>query len=488
MSEQLDFTLPDEVSRPRQPRKGRGLNSFLLLLILIAVVGFGVVTLLRSNAPSSRRGGLGPESERALASKLQDRGLNVSAAEAWLRYLSVAKLEPKEKASRYYDVGKLYQEAGDFERALVNYYRSESVAEVDELALELRRRKRECFRRLGNIAGLNRELEAMTSLAPGGAAKEAGGEVVAEIGPEKITMEDVNRRIDRLVELQPSRRLGFMSKEEVNKQKERLVDQFQSKEAKFRVLQDMVSKEVLLREAVKRGVDKEAENERAIEEFRSSFLANQLLDAEINQKVNITESDLRDYYNAHKQDFRAKARVSISQIVTEKQEDAERVLEKLKDGKSFEECAKEFSTDDATKEKGGEVEAEIEKGGNIPGIGANVDVHAHLFAMKENDVSPKPVKVGEKYYIFKVRGGLPERVKAFEEVRWEVGTRKRQEKVRELREALIERLQTEHNVIIHRSKFLPEESERIEGSGGRVQGSGKGEKKKGGGSPSTGTI
>ncbi|NQT83803.1 hypothetical protein HQ563_12300, partial [bacterium] len=202
MSDQLDFTLPDEVSRPSQPRKGRGLNNFLLILILIAVVGFGVMAFLRDNAPAPREGGFGPEGERALAAKLQDRGLNVSSAEAWLRYLAVAKLHSKERAARYYDVGKLYQEAGDFERALINYYRSESIAQMDELQVELSRRKRQCFRRLGNIAGLNRELEAMTSLASAKAVKEAGEDVVSEIGPEKIKMGDLNRRIDEMVELQ----------------------------------------------------------------------------------------------------------------------------------------------------------------------------------------------------------------------------------------------------------------------------------------------
>ncbi len=488
MSEQLDFSLPDEGSRPRQPQKGRGLNSFFLLVILIAVVGFAVVTLLRRNAPSSRREGLGPESERALASKLQDRGLNVSSAEAWLRYLAVAKLDPKEEAARYYDVGKLYQEAGDFERALVNYYRSEAVAEVDELALELSRRKRECFRRLGNIAGLNRELEAMTSLAPEKAVKEAGEDVVAEIGPEKITMEDVNRRIDEMVELQFKQFGGFDSKESMIRLKESITDQFQSPERKFRILQEMMAQKVLLREAVKRGLDKQPENERAMEAFRSSFLANQVMDAETKQKVNITESDLRDYYTAHKNDFRAKAKVSISQIVTKKQEDAEKVLGELKKGKSFEECAKEFSTDEATKENGGEVTEEIEKGGNIPGFGDNVDVHAHLFAMKENEVSSKPVKVDDKFYIFKVRKLVPERIKPFEEVKTEVERTKNQEKVREVREALIKRLETEHNVIIHRSKFLPEEAERVKGSGVGVQGAGKDEKKRRGATPSTGTI
>jgi parvulin-like peptidyl-prolyl isomerase len=386
--------------------------------------------------------------------------LKESAAETWLKYLEAKKLDAGERATVYYQVGKLFQEAGDFERALVNYYRSEAAAKVEDFQLELSRRKRECFRRLGNIAGLNQELAAMTALP--GERKEGVGEVVAEIGPQKITLEEVNRRIDRLVDLQLKQYSAFMTPEQVSKQKEQLVDRFQNKQAKLKVLEDVVASEVLLREAIKRGLDKKPENDEAIEEYRNMFLANEVLDEEVAQKVNITESDLRDYYKAHEQDFRDKAKAEISQIVTEKEEDAAEALKKLREGKSFEECAKEFSFDEATKEKGGVVEGVIEKGGQIPGIGNNVDVHAHLFALKENEVSSKPVTVDNKFYVFKVRKVIPERIKTFDEVREEVERRKTQEKANEVREALIQRLQNEHSVIIHRSKFLPDKPEQKE--------------------------
>ncbi len=459
MTDQIDFSLPDEMSRPKESRKGRGPSNALLLLVLMAVIGMGVLVFLRGNAPTPRQEGLDADNERVLAAKLQDRGLNLSSAEAWLRYLEVAKLDPKEKATRYYDVGKLYQEEGDFEKALVNYYRSEAVAEVADLRVELARRKRECFRRLGNIAGLNRELEAMTSLAPEGQRKESEGEVVAEIGSEKITLADLDRRVNQAVELQVRQLARFMSGEQLDEQKEKLFDQFQSKQAKFEFLQDLIAKEVLLREAMKQGLDKQPDSEEVIEELRRNFLANEVLDAEIERKVNVTESDLRDYYAAHKEDFKEKPKVSISQIVTESEEDAQKALQALQDGRSFEVCAKEFSIDEETKEKGGEVELGIEKGGFIPGIENTVDVHAHLFAMKENEVSEKPVEVNGKFYIFRVRKVIPERIQPFEDVKYDVQRRKTREKVQEVQEALIERLQNEHNVIIHRSKFLPEKPE-----------------------------
>jgi parvulin-like peptidyl-prolyl isomerase len=303
-------------------------------------------------------------------------------------------------------------------------------------------------------------LAAITALP--GEKKEGVGEVVAEIGPQKITLEEVNRRIDRLVDLQLKQYSSFMTPEQVSKQKEQLVDRFQNKQAKLKVLEDIVASEVLLREAIKRGLDKKPENDEAIEEYRSMFLANEVLDEEVAQKVNITESDLRDYYKAHEQDFKEKAKVEISQIVTQKEEDAAEALKKLGEGKSFEECAKEFSFDEATKENGGAVEGAIEKGGDIPGIGNNVDVHAQLFSLKENEVSSKPVKVDEKFCVFKVRKVIPGRIKTFDEVRDEVERRKSQEKMNEVREALIQRLQNEHKVIIHRSKFLPDKPEEKE--------------------------
>lgn len=454
MSAQLDFRLPDEGPRSGKPPRGPIVNTFLLFIILIAVVGVAVVTFMRGKEATPRQGALDAERERALAATLQDRGLKQSAAETWLKYLEAKELDAGERATVYYQVGKLFQEAGDFERALVNYYRSESAAKVEDLQLELSRRKRECFRRLGNIAGLNQELAAMTALP--GEKKEGVGEVVAEIGPQKITLEEVNRRIDRLVDLQLKQYPSFMSPEQVSKQKEELVDRFQNKQAKLKVLEDIVASEVLLREAIKRGLDKKPENDEAIEEYRSMFLANEVLEEEVAEKVNVTESDLRDYYKAHEQDFKEKAKVEISQMVTEKEEDAAEALKKLGEGKDFEECAREFSVDEATKEKGGVVEGAIEKGGRIPGIGNNVDVHAQLFSLKENEVSSKPVKADEKFYVFKVRKVIPERIKSFEEAREDVERRKTGEKVNEVREALIQRLQNEHSVIIHRSSFLPD--------------------------------
>ena len=457
MSAQLDFHLPDAGPRSARAPRGPAVNTLLLFILLVAVVGVAIITFMREKERRSGAPAVDAERERALAATLQDRGLKESAAETWLKYLEAKDLNAGERATIYYQVGKLFQEAGDFERALVNYYRSEAAAKVEDLQLELSRRKRECFRRLGNIAGLNQELAAMTALP--GEKREGVGEVVAEIGPQKITIEELNRRIDRLVDLQLKQYSAFMSPEQLNKQKEQLVDRFRTNQAKLKVLEDIVSSEVLLREAIQRGLDKKPQNDEAIEEYRRMFLANQVLDEEVAQKVNITESDLRDYYKAHEQDFKERAKVEVSQIVTETEEDAGEVLKKMNEGQSFEECANEFSIDDATKENGGAVEGAIEKGGHIPGIGNSVDVHAHLFALKENEVSAKPIKVDEKFYLFKVRKVIPERIQPFEEVREEVARRKTQEKMNEVREALIQRLQNEHKVIIHRSKFVSQQPE-----------------------------
>jgi parvulin-like peptidyl-prolyl isomerase len=444
MSDQLDFSLPGEGSRRGTPPRSGGYNVVLLLIILVAVIGIGVLSLRRANSPGPPDQGMSPDREREIAAKLQDRGLKVSAAEVWLKYAAATKLEPQERATIYYQVGKLY--------------RSEASATVDDLRLDLARRKVDCFRRLGNFAGLNQEMVAMTSLTPG-EAEATGGEAVAELGPRKITMADVDREIDRMVDLQLRQYSAYMTEEQLNQQKEKFVGQFRSKQAKLQILQEMVAKEVLLREAIKRGLDKKRENDEAIEEYRKSLLANKVLDEEITQRVNITESDLKDYYEAHKEDYREKAGVEISWIVVEEKEAAAAVLQALENGKSFEECAKEFSIDDITKEQGGEVPGKIEKGGDIPGIGNNVDVHAHLFSLKENEISSEPVVVDDKYYVFKVRKVVPERVQPYDEVSYDVSRKKREEKVREVREALIQRLQNEHGAIIHRSKFMPEETD-----------------------------
>ena len=62
-------------------------------------------------------------------------------------------------------------------------------------------------------------------------AQEAGGEVVAEIGAEKIMLADLDAQIENALDNQLSSVAAFMSTEQFNEQKKKMLEQYQNPQA-----------------------------------------------------------------------------------------------------------------------------------------------------------------------------------------------------------------------------------------------------------------
>jgi len=145
MADELDFTLPESGNRSRG--KGESGGRLLLVVVLLAVLANIGLTLARRDA---RDGGEGPESaavpaesQKQLALKLEKQGLSSRAAAAWQEYLGLIQSKGHGAATIWYRIGKLYQEAGDYELALESFYRSEAFAKIEDLGPEINRRTQE---------------------------------------------------------------------------------------------------------------------------------------------------------------------------------------------------------------------------------------------------------------------------------------------------------------------------------------------------------
>ena len=112
-----------------------------------------------------------------------------------------------------------------------------------------------------------------------------------------------------------------------------------------------------------------------VPEKRSAQFA--LLDlGQLRQKTAISDEDLRAYYNAHLSDYKVQDRAHVEQIlfktlgktdaeVAEIRKQAEDVLKKAKLGANFEDLARKYSEDAATKDKGGDL-GWIVRGQTVP--------------------------------------------------------------------------------------------------------------------------
>jgi foldase protein PrsA len=111
-------------------------------------------------------------------------------------------------------------------------------------------------------------------------------------------------------------------------------------------------------------------------------------------RINITEEEIKTYFDENKETFDTKEQVKASHILVADEATAKEVKKKISAGADFAELAKEYSTDTATSEKGGDL-GYFERGT----MATEFDEMA--FTLEKNVISD-PVKTDYGYHIIKV--------------------------------------------------------------------------------------
>ncbi|MFA5353990.1 MAG: peptidylprolyl isomerase, partial [Thermodesulfovibrionales bacterium] len=118
-----------------------------------------------------------------------------------------------------------------------------------------------------------------------------------------------------------------------------------------------------------KGFDKKADIKEELEMISNDLLAQEFLRTEILEKVEITDADVKSYYEANKENFRVPAMVKarhilISQNIPGKtpeeasqkaREKAEEAMKRVQAGEDFAKVATEMSDDTGTKASGGDL-------------------------------------------------------------------------------------------------------------------------------------
>lgn len=299
MTDDLNLTL-----RSNQPGPGGPGRTVVVLLVLVLAVGIidVVLTLRPEEKRSISVGGLSRENLEEIALKLEKQNLPGAAARAWVEYLDATKPARDERARIWYRIGKIYQNGGDYERALEAFYRCEGIAELDELATEIGRRTAECLENLGRFAALRFELEERTAFAPEDST--AGSDVLAEIGSWKITRAELDMMVEAEIEAQLSQLAGSLSPEERRAQKERLLDQVLRGGERVKWLERFIAEELLYRSAREEGIYEDPEVRSLLGNVERKLLAQKMMDREYASRVTVTPEELRGYYDSHLDDFK----------------------------------------------------------------------------------------------------------------------------------------------------------------------------------------
>lgn len=149
------------------------------------------------------------------------------------------------------------------------------------------------------------------------------------------------------------------------------------------------------------------------ERIRTRLLIKKLIDEVVNSKVKVTEKELKNYFEAHQEDFQKGERIRALHILVSNEEEARQILKWLEQGRDFSELAREYSQSLEGAEGGdmGFLEA-----GHLP------EEFDPVFKLSPGEVS-EIIQTPYGYHVFKVVEKEPARQRLFEEAREEIHAR-----------------------------------------------------------------
>ncbi|MEW6409119.1 MAG: peptidylprolyl isomerase [Nitrospirota bacterium] len=165
--------------------------------------------------------------------------------------------------------------------------------------------------------------------------KGARGAVVAEVNGTKITVEEFKKQFEQI----PDFAKPLLS----------------TPEGKRRFLEELVNKELIYKEAMKQGLDKDKDYIARVEDFKKAALLDIVLQREIEAKVSIKDEDVKKYYDTHPDEFKANGKVRASHILVGTEAEAKKIKERLRKGEDFAKLAVKFSQDRETAKRGGDI-------------------------------------------------------------------------------------------------------------------------------------
>ncbi len=251
-----------------------------------------------------------------------------------------------------------------------------------------------------------------------------GSKVVAEVGKEKITLEEIDGMIknlpQQLQEIASSQRESF--------------------------LENVINQKLLYAEALSRNLGKDSNVEKQIEEMTKQIIIGEFLRREIEQKVYIFDEDVKNYFEANKQQFIEPEKFRARHILVDTQEEADDILTRLNAGEDFATLAKGKSKD-PSKENGGDL-GFLSKGQTV------LEFEQAALALEPGQ-SSGVVKTQFGYHIIKLEEKQPAREHSFEEIKDKLKQVLLANKQREGFEALLKELRDKNKVVIYKEVLQP---------------------------------
>lgn len=151
------------------------------------------------------------------------------------------------------------------------------------------------------------------------------GTVIARVNKTSFTLEELEEQIPPFMTVPADRKKDFVN--------------------------EWISTEVVYQEALKKGLNKDEKVKRQMDLLVKQYLANELLQRRLENEGDVTDFEVKEYYQEHERDFNSQ--IKIAHILLSSEAEAKKIHDKLKAGEDFITLARTFSLDSVTAPNGG---------------------------------------------------------------------------------------------------------------------------------------
>ncbi len=256
-------------------------------------------------------------------------------------------------------------------------------------------------------------------------AREQEGEALARIGDDAVTLQDLEARLEGMP--------PFMR------------EQLNTPEGRERLLKAIVEEEIIVRDAIDRGLDKSESFKDEMARHRRDALVRLFYEQVIEKQSAPDADEVAGYYEDRIEEFTIPENIKGRHILVATEAEARSVRRQLEAGADFGDLAREKSLDSFTKDRGGVLHGEIRRGQPIKTLGDLPELVEVFFQLGEGELS-QPVKTEKGYHIVRVDERNPERVRSLDEVRADIVSRLTYDNRNAVRDSIIADLKTKYRV------------------------------------------
>lgn len=184
------------------------------------------------------------------------------------------------------------------------------------------------------------------------------------------------------------------------------------KDTQTKILDQIINKKLLAQEAIRNGITKDESYQQALKTIKED-LAFQVWQQKELKSIDITEKELKDFYEKNQEKFKVPVKLNARHILVKNQDEAENIIKELnkasKKEQKFIELAKAKSVGPSGK-----------KGGDLGEFQANQMVPKFANAAKaldKNSYTKNPVKTQFGYHVIYLNDKKPAKSLSFNEVK-----------------------------------------------------------------------